>query len=527
MKLKKLLAVFLAGTLILSCTACGNSNDSNQNQGQNSSTSNSDSQGNDASDSTKDSITIAVSDNITTLDPQNASGTVTATVFYNMFDALTRTDANGKVECLLAESYENLDDTTWQFKLRQGVTFTNGEAFNADTVKFSVERILDEAYASALIGDFAEIESVEIVDEYTVNIITKEAFPSLPLRISYLAMVPAQYITENGDDYFAANPVGTGAYKLVSYEEGSQMVLEANEDYFLGAPAIKNVTFKIIKEESTRVMAVQSNEVDIAMNIPVSQVETINATDGYHIVSGPANRTIFLGMNTIGNVALSNKSVRQAICHAIDMDTIIDAVLGGYAGRLAALSLPEWDGYDSSIEPYSYDPELAKEMLADAGYADSFDLELAVVSGEYPNFSEIAEAIAGQLQSVGINAVVSYYEKSVLRAEVKEHTIPGLYLMGMGGPYAENNQTLRIICGAGERYSTWSNETFETLRAQASSDFNAETRNEIWSQIQQLIKDEAPVCSLYQLYGIYAISNSLDWTPRLDEVILLKDIAFQ
>lgn len=522
MKLKKLLIVLLAGVMILNFAACGNTSGQSSGSGAQSGG------GSSGSDTgSPESITIAVSDDITTLDPQNASGTVTATVFYNMFDALTRTNAEGQVECLLAESYENLDDTTWQFKLRQGVTFTNGEPFNADTVKFSVERILSDDYASSLIGDFAEIDSVEVVDEYTVNIITKDPFPSLPLRISYLAMVPAEYITENGDDYFAANPVGTGAYKLVSYEEGSQLVLEANEDYFLGAPEIKNVTFKIIKEESTRVMAVQSNEVDVAMSIPVSQVDTINATDGYSIVAGPADRTMFLGMNTIGNEALSKLEVRQAICYAIDMDTIIDTVLGGYAGKTAALSLPEWEGYDDSIEPYGYDPEQAKQLLADAGYGDGLDLELAVVDGEYPNFSEIAEAIAGQLQEVGINAVVSYYEKSVLRGAVKDHTIPGLYMMGLGGPYAENSQTLRIICGSGERYSTWDNEEFDTLMAQASSDFNAETRNETWSQIQQLIKDEAPVCSLYQLYGIYAVSDALSWTPRLDEVILLKDISFQ
>ena len=474
-----------------------------------------------------DGITIAVSSDITTLDPQNASGTVTATVFFNMFDCLTRMDAEGNVECLLAESYENLDDTTWQFKLRQGVTFTNGEVFNADTVKYSVERILDENYGSSVMADFADIDGVEVVDDYTVNIITKTPFPSLPLRLTYLAMVPKDYITENGDDYFAANPVGTGAYKLDSYEEGNQLVLTANEDYFMGAPEVKKVTFKIIKEESTRVMAVQAGEVDIAMSIPVSQIGAIDATEGYSIIAGPADRTMFLGMNTIGNEALSKKEVRQAICYAIDMDTIISVILGGYADKTAALSLPQWSGYDASVTPYEYDPEKAKQMLADAGYASGLSLEIAVVNGEYPCFSEIAEAIAGQLQSVGIDAYVNYYEKSVLRGAVKDNSIPALYLMGLGGPYAENNQTLRIICGTGERYSTWSNEKFDTLRAEAGSEFDETKRNELWSQIQSLIKEEAPVASLYQLYGVYAVRDNLDWTPALNEVIQVNEISYK
>ena len=163
---KRLLAGLLASIMILSCTACGSGGSGSGEQGS--------SDGATVNDST---VTIAVSSDITTLDPQNALGTVTATMFFNMFDSLTRTNSAGEVECLLAESYENLDDTTWQFKLRQGVTFTNGEAFNADTVKFSVERITSEDYGSSLMSDFSDIDSVEVVDEYTVNIITKTPLP--------------------------------------------------------------------------------------------------------------------------------------------------------------------------------------------------------------------------------------------------------------------------------------------------------------------------------------------------------------
>lgn len=520
-KCKKILTGVLIAVMMCTMIGCGadSKNASNSTNAMNGTEG--------ASEESDSSVTIAVSSDITTLDPQNASGTVTATVFFNMFDCLTRTDSNGDVQCLLAESYENIDETTWQFKLRKDVSFTNGELFNAETVKFSVERILNEEYASSVMTDFADIESVEIVDDYTVNIITKSAFPSLPLRLTYLAMVPKQYIEENGNEYFAKNPVGTGAYKLVSWEEGSQLVLTANDDYFLGAPEVKNVTLKIIKEESTRVMAVQSKEVDVAMSIPVSQVEIVDAEEGYSIVAGPANRTMFLGMNTINNEALANKKVRQAICYAIDMDTIISSVLGGYANTIAALSLPQWSGYDASITAYEYDLEKAKNLLADAGYESGLSLEIAVVAGEYPCFAEIAEAIAGQLQSAGIDAYVTYYEKAVLRGAVKDKSIPACYIMGLGGPYAENNQTLRIICGSGERYSTWENNEFDSLRAQAGSEFDETVRNGIWSQIQQLIKEEAPVYSLYQLHGIYAVSDKLSWVPRLDEVMLIREMSFK
>lgn len=474
----------------------------------------------------KDTVSIALSADVSTLDMHKALGTQTATVCFNIFDSLTRSDADGKVYGLLAESYKPIDDYTWEFKLHKNVTFTNGEPFNAKVVKYNIERMLDKNYGSMLRGDFSDIVDVVVIDDYTINIKTKTPFPGLPLRLTYLGMVPPEYVQKVGDKEFAEKPVGTGPYKLQS-RDGTKIVLVANEHYFKGIPEIKTVVFKIIPEESTRVMALQSGEIDIAMAIPSSQTDILNKSQNTAVVSGPANRTMYLGMNTINNEALKNIKVRQAINYAIDKDLIIQTVLGGFGGKVNALSLPQWDGFDASIQGYGYNKEKAKQLLAEAGYGNGLSLEIGVTPGEYPSFKEVADAIASMLSDVGINATVKTYEKGILRNELKNHTLQGLYLMGFGGPYGENNQTLRIICGSNERYSSYNNPEFDKLRMAAGSAMEKAASDKLWSQVQQLIVDDAPVVSLYQLYGIYGMNKQLKWRPRLDEVILASELSYK
>lgn len=193
----------------------------------------------------KDTVTIALSADVSSLDMHKALGTQTSSVCFNIFDGLTRIDADGKLLPLLAESYKPINDTTWQFKLRKNVKFTNGENFNANVVKFNIERMLNKDYGSALRGDFRDIVGADVVDEYTVNVKTKAAFPSLPLRISYLGMVPPEYIKKVGDKEFAAKPIGTGAYKLKDWKRGNSILLEANDGYFMGKANIKQLTSRL------------------------------------------------------------------------------------------------------------------------------------------------------------------------------------------------------------------------------------------------------------------------------------------
>jgi len=475
----------------------------------------------------KNELIIALNSDVTTLDICEGMGSATSTACLNIFDTLTRTDGEGTIQPWLAESFEAVSDTVWQFKLRKDVAFTNGEPFNAESVKYSFERQVNPEYAFSLAGDYDNIESVEIVDEYTVNFNTKEPFPMLPLWLTYLGMLPPVYTEEAGVDGFAVNPVGTGPYKLKEWIKDSHLTLTANENYFMGAPAFSTLTFRIIPEDSTRILALQAGEVDIAVLVPPSQIDQINATKGISIVSGPTSRPIYLGMNTIPEGPLQDVRVRQAICYALDVPAIIDNVLMGYGEQIAALSLTCWAGHDESIAPYEKDLDKVKELLAQAGYpnGEGLSFNLDVVDGEYPAIKEVAQAIAGQLSEAGISTSVVTMDKTTFRSSLKDKSADPLYITGFGGMTSCNPNIVSLILSAGQRYCCYEDETVTELIAQGSTEMDEAEFNRIWSEIQQLVKEDAPVASLYQLYGIYGISDQISWTPRLDEAIIASEIT--
>ena len=460
--------------------------------------------------------------NISSLDMHKATGTTTASVCFNMYDSLTRADANGVVQPLLAKSWENIDDYTWQFKLEEDIKFHNGEEFNAETVKFNVERILNPEFNSILRGDFSRIDRIDVVDEYTVNIVTKDIFPSLPLRITYLAMEPAKYIQDVGDEQFALKPIGTGPYKFVEMVSGSHVILERNDEYWNSKPVIERLTFKIVPEESTRMLALETGEADIVIGIPPSQVARINSKDEVTAIYKEANRIIYLGLNQIPEDSpMKDINVRQALNYGINREEIISVILEGIGGTpVATLSLPQWTGYDSSIEPYPYDPDKAKSLLSDAGYANGLELSLSVVPGAFPANKEIAEAIAGQLSKIGVNCTVVTNEALAQRELIASKKIDLLHLSGLGGPYAENSQTLRILLCSGERFSVTDSPEFDAKFAAASSIMDPKEASTAWSEIQQITKEQALAVPLYQLNSIYGINKRIDWVPRLDEIVL-------
>ena len=237
----------------------------------------------------------------------------------------------------LAESWRLVSPTTYQFKLRRGVKFHNGEPFNAEAVKFSIERQLThpKSRAKAALGP---VERVEIVDEYTVNVVSKGPFPVLLARMTYagsgsVVMLPPKYVAEKGDD-FAAHPIGTGPFKFVEWVKGDRVTLEANPDYWRAKPKVQRVTFRFIPETATRIASLLNGETDIIENIPPDQVDRVagspNATVGK---TSDGMIVAYYQFDTRADSPVKNVKVRQAISHAIDWDTIVKDLLRGHARR--------------------------------------------------------------------------------------------------------------------------------------------------------------------------------------------------
>ncbi len=262
------------------------------------------------------------------------------------------------------------------------------------------------------------------------------------------------------------------------------------------------------------------------MLVPPSQIDQINKSDGVSIVSGPTTRPIYLGMNLLHEGPLADVRIRKAICYALDVPSIIHNVLLDNGKQIAAFSLPVWAGFDSTIEPYKQDKEKTKELLAQAGYTNGKGLsfKLDVVDGEYPAIKEVAQAIAGQLSEAGIETSVVTMDKNTFRSKLKDKSIDSLYITGFGGMTSCNPNIAALVLSAGQRYCCYNDQVMTDLINKGSTEMDDAQFNKIWRDIQHKIIDDAPIASLYQLYGIYGISDKIKWTPRFDEAILAFDI---
>ena len=515
--MKKVLSLALSVALCLGLlSACGGDSGSGSSGGS----------GSGSGDGELKTVTWASSSDITGLDPRNGSSTITASILASLYSTLVKTDPTGAIVCDAAESYEQVDDTTWHFTLRQDVYFTNGDQMTANDVAYTINSLRDSEKNYALSGDFSFMQ-VEVLGDFEFNIITDYAFPSLPLRLNYIKIIPADYVEEVGDEGFAEAPIGSGPFKFVSWTKDQSVVLEKNPDYYGEVPQIDQLIFEVIPEAADRVAALQAGEVDIICNVPTTQAEYLQSLDGITVVGQPSTRVVWLQFNLVGEeTPLDDIRVRQAMNYAVDRDALIAGVLDGYAVKVASISTPEYEGYDPDVQGYTYDPDQARQLLADAGYADGFTIECSVSPGLL-NGTDVVQAIAGQLAEVGINMTITEVDSATQREQIGAGTVAPAFLQGLGGPYCDINLIASIGFTEGARYCTWVDQEFMDLAAQAASEMDADVRAELFSQMQQMMVDKAPALWLYQQDTLYAYNSAKvqGWTARTDEVVLMDGVT--
>jgi peptide/nickel transport system substrate-binding protein len=262
----------------------------------------------------KDTLVIAQGVDPTTMDPQNHMETPAWNVFAQIFDKLLQRDSEIRIKPLLAESYRVVNDLTWEFKLRKGVKFHNGEDFNAAAVKFVLERMADPKLKLRQTVFQGVIDRVDVVDDYTVRIITKLPYPVMDAMLCiYGEAIPPKYFQEKGAAHFALNPIGTGPYKFVRWVKDDHILLEANPNYWRGAPKIKKVMFRPIPEATTRVAALQTEEADIVVNIPPHLMRLMDWKGRSFVSKAPSVRVIFMAFDTTKPGPQADKMVRPSL----------------------------------------------------------------------------------------------------------------------------------------------------------------------------------------------------------------------
>lgn len=478
--------------------------------------------------STKDTIVIAQGTDAISLDPHKHTTYPTQNVLWHIYEPLVMMDAQGRYQSGLATEWKTLDDTTWQFKLRPNVKFHNGDALTAEDVKFTFERALNPDTKTPTRANLTQIERVEMVDPMTVNFVTKGPYPVLLNRLSENSfssvIIPSKYVMNEGDDILAKQPVGTGPYKFVSHRKDERLDMEANPQYWGGAPPIKKAVFRPIPETAARIAELRSGGADLIVNVPPEQVSSLES-GGTKVDTVPSNFTMFVVFNTLEEGPLQRKEVRQALNHAVDVDAIIKNVMGGLAQRIAVSLAREAFGYPKDMQPYPYDPEKAKQMLAAAGYPGGFKVPFISRAGRYLKDKEVVEAVGGYLQKVGVETELRFVEPGVWAELSNRKGREGLSYPGWSGPDAE--LVWSNILATGELQSYFSNKDLDALLEQGRGTLDEKKRLDAYDKAARLIKEEAPQIPLFQPPLIYARNEKLSWTPRGDEIINLRDATFK
>lgn len=471
-------------------------------------------------------LVVAFDSDVPTMDPHMHNEPNAITTNWHIFDSLLFLSRDLKIEPGLAESYEQKDDTTWIFKLRQGVTFHNGEEFNADAVKFSLERVLNEKQKSPQRGNISAISAVNVLDPYTVEIKTKEPYNLLPHRLFYLSIVPPKYVQEVGDQEFAQKPVGTGPYKFAEWVKGDKIVLEANENYFKGAPTIKKVSFRVIPEVATQIAELQSGGVDIIRMVPPDMLAQLEGNPQLTVTSTPLLRVYYMAFDT-KKKPFDDARVRQAMNYAVDIDTIVKKVLADKAVRTPAGVNPNHFGFDESIKPYPYDPEKAKSLLKEAGYENGFETEIHYFT---PGIGQqITDAVISDLSKVGIKAKAKFYPESSSFVE-KQRAGDLPFRLGHWGSYSvyDADAILQPMFDSKGVYGKYFNTPqLDALINEARSSVDQDKRKALYSQAQQLIYKEAPWIFLFSPMDNQAYNAKLQFQARADERIYAYEIDFK
>jgi peptide/nickel transport system substrate-binding protein len=459
------------------------------------------------------------------LDPTMNLSSIRAQIGVSLFDSLVGRDRDGKIVPELAESWKLLNDTTWQFKLRKGVLFHDGEPFNAEAVRFTVQRVLDPGQKSPNRANIAEVTKLEVVDDFTVNLTTAKPYAPLLNRLIDFPILPPKYTAEKGDQGMALRPVGTGPYRFVELVKDDRMVVEAFDRHWRGAPKIRRILFRPIPEPFTRAAALRNNELDLITNVPPVLARDLEKAAGVKVHRVPSTWMIYLGLNAFKK-PLSDVRVRQALNYATDVDTIIRTVLEGNARRTPGPLTPNMFGYDPTVKGYPYDPAKAKQLLAEAGYPDGLEITLDSSEGRYQGDKEIAEALAGQWQKAGFKPRVQVAEWGVYFKKYLSKQFSDAYLLGLGGPMQDADELYNLVSSKG-RGLYYKNEQVDQLFDAGRSTMDPARRKRIYADLARAMVEDATWVFLMQQVDLYATRDRLEWTPRADQWLLFHEAVLK
>ncbi|WP_413377079.1 glutathione ABC transporter substrate-binding protein [Alkalihalobacillus sp. 1P02AB] len=474
------------------------------------------------------------------LDPHAANDGNSLYVMSAIYDTLVFLDKDLTLKPGLAESYEQIEDTVWELKLRQGIEFHDGTPFNAEVVKVNFDRIFDKDVASPVGFLFDMVTNVEVIDEYTVHIETEFPFVALPAHLAHPAghmiskeAIEADYeAMENGAPPFAyvnENPIGTGYFKYESSVPGENVTLTKNEDYWDIEANVDKVTFKVVPEDLTRIAELQTEEADIIYPVNPNDINQLENTDGTVVQQSDSSNLTYIGFN-LEVEPFNDKRVRHAITMAIDKEELIDGIVDGVALPAQGFLAPTVYGYSDDITPLTYNVEEAKSLLEEAGYADGF--QATILTTDLRSNINIAEYAQAQLAPLGIDLSIQIAEQGAyLDATAKGNhqlfvgswgtvTLDADY--GLYGMFHSSN------VGAPGNRSFIQNDDVDALLEAGRKEMDEATRLELYKEVQQLLVDEAPLVPVYHSILLTGLRDNVEgYFQYPSSFLFLRDVELK
>lgn len=482
-----------------------------------------------------------------TLDPHAQNEGPTSTLMHQIMEPLVMRDHSGAIVPALATEWApSADDpNVWIFKLREGVTYHDGSAFDSSDVKFSLERAMtDDSDYKELLASVAEVRAP---DALTIEIVTNGPNPIMPNNLTNMFIMDQDWAEANnavkvqdyegGEDTFAAkNANGTGPYQLVSREPDVKTVMTLYENYW-GKDEfpleVTEIVYTPIQNAATRVAALLSGEVDFIQDVPVQDLARVDGTDGLDVRTAPQNRVIFFGLNSgaediandnvEGKNPLADKRVRQAMNKAINRDAIKQVVMRGQSAPAGMIAPPFVNGWDEAMDASSVtDLDTAKSLMAEAGYEDGFTIQLDCPNDRYVNDEAICQAAVGMLAQIGVNVNLDAKPKAQHFPLINTQTTD-FYMLGWGVPTYDSEYIFNfLVHGKDEKYGSWNATGFNDADLNAkiqglASNTDLDARNADIKAIWEVVQEEALYIPLHHQVLNWGMKSSVDTVVEAED----------
>jgi peptide/nickel transport system substrate-binding protein len=477
----------------------------------------------------EDKIVLALERDQDNMDPHLHFQRVGIIMNVNMYDSLLHKNPKLGYEPSLATEWRPVDDNTWEFKLRKGVRFHNGDAFSAADVKFTFDRVLDPGTKSPQYGNVRGVKEIKIIDDHTVHLVTDKPFPLLLERLVFFPMIPKKYFEKVGAQVFAERaPVGTGPYQFVEWKRDQYLHLERFPEHWRGPAPIKDFVIRVIPETSTQIAELKTGGVDIVRNLPPDLMPDLKSHADTYVSSAPILRTHYVALD-MRVPPFNKKEVRQAANYAIDRRVVIEKLMDGLGGIVPTVINPMAFGFDPSVEAYGYDPKKARDLLRQAGYPNGVEITLhAGIS--YAFLRQIAEAIAEMLSEVGLRTNLKIWDpgpawNKFFQGEGK--ATHGYF--GTWGYYSTFDADAVLHPFYHTEPGGWVGRWYtrvnglDQLIDEGRSTVDKDKRLAIYAQVQRLIREEAPSIFLWHQYDMLGVRKRVVYEARGDEWIWVYD----